>query len=59
MQVENSEAAQSAAQRIIVALSEAYSIDGQVITIGASIGIAFADQCAYSADELLRCAPAC
>jgi diguanylate cyclase (GGDEF)-like protein len=56
MSVENAAAAQGAAQRLIASLSDAYSIDGQVITIGASIGIAFADQCAYSADELLRCA---
>jgi diguanylate cyclase (GGDEF)-like protein len=47
---------EAAADRIIATLSNAYSIEGQVITIGASVGVAFADQCEFSADELLRCA---
>lgn len=44
------------ARRIIDDLSKSYSIDGQLISIGASIGIAFAPGDAANADELLRCA---
>jgi len=44
------------AQRIIDELSASYMIDGNPITIGASIGIASCPTHAATADELLRCA---
>ncbi|MDB5438010.1 MAG: GGDEF-domain containing protein, partial [Caulobacteraceae bacterium] len=50
------EDAAKVAQRLIDALSQPYGIDGDLINIGASIGIAFAPRDAQSADELLRCA---
>jgi diguanylate cyclase (GGDEF)-like protein len=45
-----------AAERMIQALSASYTIDGQIITIGASVGIAFTSEAIATADELLRCA---
>jgi diguanylate cyclase (GGDEF)-like protein len=44
------------ARRVIEDLSQTFSIDGQLITIGASIGVAYAPRDATTADELLRCA---
>lgn len=44
------------AQRIIDTLSANYTIDGNIITIGASVGIAQSPRHASDADELLRCA---
>jgi diguanylate cyclase (GGDEF)-like protein len=44
------------AQRIIDTLSASYTIDGNLITIGASIGIATSPKHASDADEMLRCA---
>jgi diguanylate cyclase (GGDEF)-like protein len=44
------------AQRLIDILSASYTIDGAIITIGASVGIALAPRDAIDADELLRCA---
>ncbi len=44
------------AQRIIDTLSASYNIDGNVIIIGASVGIAMSPKHANDADELLRCA---
>jgi diguanylate cyclase (GGDEF)-like protein len=44
------------AQRIIDAVSASYTIDGNIVTIGASIGIAQCPRHAQDADELLRCA---
>ena len=48
--------ASSVAQRIIDTVSEGYTIDRNPISIGASIGIAFAPRDADDADELIRCA---
>lgn len=50
------EYAEMAADRIIQILSQSYCIDGQAITIGASVGVAFAAESLATADELLRCA---
>jgi len=44
------------AQEIIDALSAPYLIDGNTLSIGASIGVALAPRDASDADELLRCA---
>jgi diguanylate cyclase (GGDEF)-like protein len=44
------------AQRIIDTVSASYTIDGAIVTIGASIGIAQCPRHANDADELLRCA---
>jgi diguanylate cyclase (GGDEF)-like protein len=44
------------AQRIIDTLSANYTIDGNIINIGASVGIAQSPRHAGDADELLRCA---
>jgi diguanylate cyclase (GGDEF)-like protein len=46
----------SVAQRIIDTLSAPYSVDGTIINIGATIGLAIAPTDATDADELLRCA---
>jgi diguanylate cyclase (GGDEF)-like protein len=48
--------AEAVAERIIQTLSHKFSIDGQIITIGASVGIAFTSETIRDADELLRCA---
>jgi diguanylate cyclase (GGDEF)-like protein len=47
---------EAAARRIIQVLSNSYLIDGQLITIGASVGVAFTSSSIADADELLRCA---
>lgn len=46
---------EAVAQRLIEALSAPYCIDGITITIGASIGIAYASDSISAPDELLRC----
>lgn len=56
LRVERCEDATVVAQRLIDSLSRSYSIGGDLINIGASIGIAFAPRDAQTADELLRCA---
>jgi len=44
------------AETIIAKLSANYAIDGQAITIGATVGIALAPKDASDGEELLRCA---
>ena len=56
LQVAEPQVAHQVAGRIIAELSRNYALDGQLITIGASIGVAFAPRDARDADELLRCA---
>ena len=51
-----SNAAHKAARRIINDLSEIYLVEGQLISIGASIGMASAPRDCTTADALLRCA---
>jgi diguanylate cyclase (GGDEF)-like protein len=50
------QALDTVARRIIEDLSQSYCINGQLISIGASIGSALAPRDATGADELLRCA---
>jgi diguanylate cyclase (GGDEF)-like protein len=50
----NAEAAQTAAARIIDAISRPCLLDGQEIRVGASVGVALAPQDAHDADALLR-----
>ena len=50
------EAAETLAARIIRLVSEPYSVDGKVVNIGASIGIALAPQHGINASELLKMA---
>jgi diguanylate cyclase (GGDEF)-like protein len=45
-----------AAQRILRAISEPFDLDGRVISIGTSIGIALAPQDANAGSTLLKCA---
>ena len=49
-------AAEAFAQKVIGRISEPYIIDGQSVSIGASIGIAQAPEDACEVDDLLRCA---
>jgi len=56
MRVAEPDAALAAAQRIIEELGRTYAIDGQLVTVGASVGLAFAPRDADDPDELLRCA---
>ncbi len=50
------EVVEKIAQRIIDEISATYTIEGNPITIGASVGIASCPVHAQTADELLRCA---
>jgi diguanylate cyclase (GGDEF)-like protein len=50
------EAAGRVSRRIIDTLSAPYSVDGAIINIGATIGVAMAPRDADNADDLLRCA---
>ena len=50
------EAAETLAARIIGLVSEPYSVDGKVVNIGASIGIALAPQHGINASDLLKMA---
>jgi diguanylate cyclase (GGDEF)-like protein/PAS domain S-box-containing protein len=54
----NKEGAATVAQRIINIVSEPYSIDGEAVHIGASIGIAFSPTDGDTPDDLLRNADA-
>jgi len=51
-----SDEAEALAQRIITVLAEPFNIDGHRLSIGTSIGIAFADQATQSGETLLNSA---
>ncbi len=49
-------AAANLAQRIIEQLSKPYGLEGQTVTVGASVGIATADDADVNVDTVLKCA---
>ena len=46
------------ARRIARTVAQPYSIDGQDIVIGTSVGYALSSECGNSFDRLIRCADA-
>jgi diguanylate cyclase (GGDEF)-like protein/PAS domain S-box-containing protein len=54
--VEQSETAETLASRIIELLAEPFSVSGNVVNIGVSIGIALAPEHGFYADDLLKMA---
>jgi diguanylate cyclase (GGDEF)-like protein len=55
-EVTHGDAAETLAARIIDLLAESFSVDGKVVSIGASIGIALAPQHGINANDLLKMA---